>query len=138
MTALVAALDHAVLDSYGADRPHGVEVQILARAVVAVGRPLAERAPAPNVAATLAAAEAYALAPDDAAYEAYFWCATSSYPYGTGEGHYGIGEDCEPGTGCYTGAGTLYHVAREIGFEVVIEALRAELVPWLRELTSST
>jgi hypothetical protein len=140
---LVGTLDRGVLDALGADRPHGVEAQILARAVVSAGRPLAEHAVTPAraarsaVAATLVAAEAYVQAPGDDTYDAYFKFATNSYPYGTGEGHYGIGEECEPGSGCYTGAGTLYFVGREVGFGVVIEALQAELVPWLRGLAGS-
>jgi hypothetical protein len=171
---LVETLDRGVLDALGADRPHGVESQILARAVVAVGRRLVERAAqeaaaragsaesavaarragsaesavvaaaevsavaamraGSAVAATLAAAEAYVRAPGDETYNAYFECATNSYPYGTGEGHYGIDEECEPGSGCFTGAGTLYFAGCQVGFGVVIEALRAELVPWLRRL----
>jgi hypothetical protein len=132
--ALVAALDLAAAAARQADRDHGFAVQALARAVAAAGRPLLKRNPAPTVAATLAAARAYATAPGDETDLAYFECATSSYPYGSGEGHYGIEtQGCQPGSGCTSGAGTLYFAACEAGFDVVICALTAELTPWLRE-----
>jgi hypothetical protein len=130
--ALVGVLDRAVVAAVQGERDHGVEAQVLARAVVAAGRPLMERAPAPAIAATLAAAGAYARSPGDETQSEYFACATSSYPYGSGEGHYGIEDGCEPGSGCISGAGTLLCVGRQVGFEVVVDALTAELVPWLR------
>jgi hypothetical protein len=123
---LLAVIGHA-----RRERCDGIEEQILVRAVVAAGRPLLKQVRVPTIAATLAAAEVYARAPGDATKQAYFKCATSSYPYGSGEGHYGLAESCEPGSGCITGAGTLLCVGRQVGFEVVIEALAAELVPWL-------
>jgi hypothetical protein len=131
--ALVRLLDQAVFDAFMRNEYHGIESQILARAVVAAGRPLLEHWPMPTVAATLAAAEAYTQAPGDQTWDAYARCATSSYPYGSGDGHYGIDEEgCDPGSGCVTGAGTLLCIGREVGFEVVIEALTAELLPLLR------
>ena len=132
VTGLVAVLDQAIFDALLEHRDHGIEEQALVRAVVAVGPALLEQVPVPTIAATLAAAEAYVRAPGDDTKQAYFDCATSSYPYGSGEGHYGIAESCEPGSGCITGAGTLLCVGRQVGFEVVVEALTAELVPWLR------
>jgi hypothetical protein len=129
---LVGVLDRAVVAAIQGERDHGVEAQVLARAVVAAGRPLMERAPAPAIAATLAAAEAYARSPGDETQNEYFACATRSYPYGSGEGHYGIEAGCEPGSGCISGAGTLVCVGRQVGFEVVVDALTAELLPWLR------
>jgi len=130
--SLVRLLDQAVFDAFLHDQYHGIESQLLARAVVPVGRPLLEHVPVPTVAATLAAAQAYTRAPGDETWDAYAKCATSSYPYGSGDGHYGIDDGCEPGNGCITGAGTLLCVARQVGFEVVVEELTAELVPWLR------
>jgi hypothetical protein len=130
--ALVGVLDRAVVRAIQDERDHGIEARVLARAVVAAGRPLMERAPAPTIAATLAAAEVYARSPGDETQSEYFACATSSYPYGSGEGHYGIDDGCEPGSGCISGAGTLHCVGRQIGFEVVVGALMADLVPWLR------
>jgi hypothetical protein len=130
--ALVETLDHAVLDAPQGGLDHGIAAQILARAVAAVGRPLLAHAPAPTIAATIAAAEAYADDPGDETWRAYFACATDSYPYGAGEGHYGIEAGCEPGSGCVTGAGTLVSVAAMVGFDAVVDALAAELTPWLR------
>jgi hypothetical protein len=132
VTEFVRILDRSVYDAFLADRYHGIESQILARAVVAVGRPLWEQKPAATIAATIAAAQAYVQAPDDETWVAYATCATSSYPFGSGDGHYGVEDSCEPGSGCITGAGTLLHVADEVGFDVVIAALITELVPWLR------
>ncbi|HET7015756.1 MAG TPA: hypothetical protein VFI65_17685 [Streptosporangiaceae bacterium] len=132
VVALVRLLDQAVFDAYLRDQYHGIESQILARAVAAVGRPLLGHWPMPTVAATLAAAQAYVRAPGDQTWDAYASCATSSYPYGSGDGHYGLDENCDPGTGCVTGAGTLVCVADQIGAEVVVEVLTAELLPWLR------
>src|SRR6266550_2554427 len=63
--ALVAALDLAAARARRHDRDHGLAVQALARAVAAAGSPLLRRNPAPTVAATLAAARAYASAPGD-------------------------------------------------------------------------
>ena len=87
-----------------------------------------------RISATLGAAEAYARDPGDQTELALFECATDSYPFGPGEGHYGITErdGCEPGSGCRSGAGTLLFAARETGFAVVIQVLTAELAPWLR------
>jgi hypothetical protein len=136
--ALVEALDRAVVRDRRHDRVHGIAAQALARAVAAAGRPLLEQEPIPQIAATLAAAEAYARAPSDETHLVYFERATSSYPYGSGEGHYGVEtQSCEPGTGCRSGAGTLFFAASAVGFDVVIRALAAELAPWLRPSSSS-
>jgi hypothetical protein len=131
---LVVMLDRAVARESG----HGVAAQALARAVAAVGRPLlahrVDGLASGRISATLAAADAYARDPGDTTELDLFGCATDSYPYGPGEGHYGITEreGCEPGSGCPSGAGTLLFAARETGFAVAVQALAAELEPWLR------
>ena len=136
--ALVETLDLAVLAEREDDRQHGPAAQILARAVVAAGGPLLAADPAPPAAviravgATRAAAVAYADAPGDDTELAYFTCATGSYPYGPGDGCLATGDACEPGSGCWSGAGTLACVAATTGFDAVIRALSAELAPWLR------
>lgn len=136
--ALVETLDLAVLAERQADRHHGPAAQLLARAVVAIGGPLLAADPAPPAAviravgATRAAAAAYADAPGDDTELAYFTCATGSYPYGPGDGCLATGDTCEPGSGCWSGAGTLACAGATIGFDAVIEALAAELAPWLR------
>lgn len=81
--ALVELLDRAIL---GASGGHGISEQILARAVAAAGRPLLEHNPASTIAATLAAAEAYAQALGTKP-RACTSPAIASYPYGPGEGH---------------------------------------------------
>src|SRR6185437_17163173 len=134
LRTLVTAIDLAV----AREPEHGLAAQALARAVAAVGRPLLARHPdgpqTPRISATLAAAEAYARDPDDRTERALYQCATDSYPFGPGEGHYGTTErdGCEPGSGCRSGAGTLLFAARETGFAAAIQALTAELAPWLR------
>jgi hypothetical protein len=134
LRTLVTTIDLAV----AREPEHGLAVQALARAVAAVGRPLLARHPdgpqSPRISATLAAAEAYARDPDDRTELALYECATDSYPFGPGEGHYGTTErdGCEPGSGCRSGAGTLLFAARETGFAAAIQALTAELAPWLR------
>jgi hypothetical protein len=139
LRALVTAIDLVV----AREPEHGLAVQALARAVAAVGRPLLARHPdgpqTARISATLAAAEAYARDPGDMTELALYECATDSYPFGPGEGHYGITEPdgCEPGSGCRSGAGTLLFAARGIGFAVTVQALTAELTPWLRSRLSS-
>ena len=134
LRTLVTTIDLAV----ARERGHGLAMQALARAVAAVGRPLLARHPdgpqTPRISATLAAAEAYARDPDDRTELALYECATDSYPFGPGEGHYGTTErdGCEPGSGCRSGAGTLLFAARDTGFAAAIQALTAELGPWLR------
>jgi hypothetical protein len=77
------------------------------------------------VAATIAAAEAYLAHPSEEAYSAYFAAATRSYPYGAGEGCYRVegAEDCGPGSGCRTGAGTLDQIAAVVGAHAVRVAI---------------
>ncbi|NOU26754.1 MAG: hypothetical protein HOO96_02515 [Polyangiaceae bacterium] len=112
-----------------------VRMQVLVRCTVAAGLVLVRYhgwdGPHP-VAITLAAAEAYARLPSEAAHDAYFAAATNSYPYGAGDGCYGMaGAGCAPGSGCRTGAGTLMCVAHEVGEAAVLEAIGRELMPWL-------
>lgn len=134
LRTLVTTIDLAV----AREPEHGLAAQALARAVAAVGRPLLARHPdgpqTPRISATLAAAEAYARDPGDRTELALYECATDSYPFGPGEGHYGTTErdGCEPGSGCRSGAGTLLFAARETGFAAAVQALTAELTPWLR------
>jgi len=139
LRSLVMAIDLAV----AREPEHGLATQALARAVAAVGRPLLVRHPdgpqSLRITATLAAAEAYARDPGDQTELALYDCATDSYPFGPGEGHYGTTErdGCEPGSGCRSGAGTLLFAARETGFAEAVQALTAELTPWLRGGLSS-
>jgi hypothetical protein len=139
LRALVTAIDLAV----AREAEHGLAAQALARAVAAVGRPLLARHPdgpqTTRIGVTLAAAEAYARDPGDQTELALYECATDSYPFGPGEGHYGTTErdGCEPGSGCRSGAGTLLFAARETGFAEAVQALTAGLIPWLRGSTAN-
>ena len=131
---LVEALDLGIV----AGPRHGVAQQALARAVAAIGRPLlAHHGPglvASRVRPTLAAAEAYARDPSEETDLALAVCATASFPYGPGDGCLAIADlgHCDPGSGCFSGAGTLYCEAWHLGFDGVMQALAAELAPWLR------
>ena len=113
-----------------------LQQQILARAIIAAGHKLLEKRPLPNIRATIEAAEAYVLAPTEEHFDLYFTAATASYPFGSGEGCYAVADlgypNCEPGSGCTSGAGSLDSIAAELGDEVVMRALVEELVPWLR------
>jgi len=104
----------------------------LTRAVARAGRLLLAHqgfGPEHPVAATIAAAEAYLAHPSEEAYTAYFAAATGSYPYGAGEGCYRVdgAEDCGPGSGCRTGAGTLDLIAAVVGARAVRDAVRAAI-----------
>ncbi|NMB55396.1 MAG: hypothetical protein GYA15_11900 [Leptolinea sp.] len=121
----------------------GVEAvpwQILTRSIVAAGRALVKKqhfASGHPVVLTLQAAEAYCQTPVPDQFALYFKAATRSYPFGSGEGCYAINEcgfpGCQPGSGCPSGAGSLYSIARVVGSEVVWQAITAELIPWLKE-----
>jgi hypothetical protein len=86
---------------------------------------------------TIKAAEAYLLEPSEALFDHYFMAATASYPFGSGEGCYAVGElgypGCEPGSGCISGAGSLYSMAAELGAIVVMQSIARELIPWLQD-----
>lgn len=119
--------------------PESLQQQILTRSIIAAGYALAEKQGFPNdhpVVRTIQAAEAYCLAPTEDRFDRYFEAATASYPFGSGEGCYVIDElgyaGCEPGSGCVSGAGSLYQVAAELGVEVVRQAIAQELIPWLQ------
>jgi hypothetical protein len=100
----------------------------LTRAVARAGRLLLAHhdfGPEHPVAATIAAAEAYLAHPSEEAYTRYVTAATRSYPYGAGEGCYRVegAENCGPGSGCRTGAGTLDQIAAVVGAQAVREAI---------------
>src|SRR5437762_14214591 len=101
----------------------------LTRAVARAGRLLVAGqgfGPAHPVAATIAAADAYLEHPSEETYMAYVAAATRSYPYGAGDGCYRIdgAENCRPGSGCRSGAGTLDQIAAVVGARAVREAIR--------------
>ena len=114
-------------------------MQILTRSVIAAGKGLVKKRAYPRnhpVVKTLQAAEAYSLLPTKVAFDRYFYAATNSYPFGTGEGCYAVKElgyaGCELGSGCKSGAGTLDQIAYEVGAEEVMQLIAEEVVPWLK------
>jgi hypothetical protein len=114
--------------------------QILTRSIIAAGHELVEKqhfSPDHPVVITLWAAETYCHTPDPVHFALYFKAATASYPFGSGEGCYAIKEcgycGCQPGSGCPSGAGSLYSIASEVGIQVVWQAIATELIPWLQE-----
>lgn len=111
--------------------------QILARAVVALGRTLTEiyaYKAHQAVAHTTQAAETFALEPTEENFAEYYLAATNSYPFGPGDGCYALQETgyagCEPGSGCHSGSGCLY--IREIEEASVMQIIARQLVPWLQ------
>jgi hypothetical protein len=114
--------------------PASVRRQALTRAIAAAGRVLVAHSgfsAGHPVVATVAAADAYVRHLTEETADAYFAAATRSYPYGAGEGCYALrgGDDCEPDSGCRTGAGSLYQVAVAVGASAVIAAIKRELGP---------
>ncbi|MFC0431401.1 hypothetical protein [Kutzneria buriramensis] len=74
------------------------------------------------VARTLAAADAFVAGPSDDTYSEYVRVATNSYPFGAGDGCFKLPgyDSCEPGSGCTTGAGSLWSIASVIGHETTL------------------
>lgn len=114
-------------------------MQILTRSVIAAGRGLVKKRAYPGnhpVVKTLQAAEAYNLLPTEVTFDRYFYAATNSYPFGTGDGCYVVNElgyaGCELGSGCTSGAGTLDQIAYEVGAEEVMRLIAEAVVPWLK------
>jgi hypothetical protein len=111
-------------------------VQALTRMVAAAGRLLLAGLPGPvgeRVSRMVVAAEAFASEPGEDSFLTYFEAATGSYPYGAGEGCLSMdsGAGCGPGTGCRTGAGTLWQIAATVGVGAVLDAVAQAVVPWL-------
>jgi hypothetical protein len=119
--------------------PESLPQQILTRAIVAAGFALAQKRNFPATAPamrTIDAAAQYCLAPTEHYFDCYFEAATASYPFGAGDGCYAIDElgyaSCEPGSGCRSGAGSLYQMALDLSVDAVWQALTLELIPWLQ------
>jgi hypothetical protein len=118
--------------------PESVQVQILTRSVVATGYELVKKQNFPAthpVVKTIKAAEVYILEPSQDLFDNYFMAASDSYPFGSGEGCYAVDElgypGCEPGSGCMSGAGSLYNMAGVLGPAIVMQSIARELIPWL-------
>ncbi|MEZ4383612.1 MAG: hypothetical protein R3A79_19935 [Nannocystaceae bacterium] len=88
-----------------------------------------------RAAATLAAAERFVAAPSESTRAAYTRAATSSYPFGPGDGCFAVpelGDHGTPGAGCAGGVGCVAYLAPEDAATRLVLALRRELGPWLR------
>lgn len=120
--------------------PASLPALTLARAVAALGPLLIEQlglAEGHPVRRTLAACLAFIAAPNEPTWQSYFDAATSSYPFGSGDGCYCLlpsERHGERGGGCISGAGTLMSVAHEVGMEAAVAELRRVLLPWLDTL----
>ena len=126
---LISWLDIECLVEPPVSLPH----QILARAVVAIGYRLINKLGLPTIKATTEAAEIFALEPTIGNFNAYQSAATNSYPFGSGDGCYAIPEtgypECEPGSGCRSGSGSLGLSGLEESF--VMQCVSSDLLPWL-------
>ena len=73
--------------------------------------------PGTPVERTLSAASAYLQEPGEQSWSDFVKTSTSSYPFGPGDGCFGIEElghgSCGPGSGCRSGIGFLYFVSRD-------------------------
>jgi hypothetical protein len=111
---------------YAADRE--AAQALYAPLLVAVSPLLPDK---PHIARTVAAAGQYASAPSEEHWAELFRAATSSYPFGPGEGCYCIDElgvqGCGPGSGCRSGAGSFASIAESYGYDAVATALLTTL-----------
>lgn len=107
---------------------------MLARAVAAEGLTLPEGLTQENIQRTIHAAVRFAHAPSEENRAQLFEAATASYPFGPGEGCYAVAEtgypDCEPGSGCRSGAGCLW--MGELEAAAIMAAISRGLLPWLK------
>lgn len=84
--------------------------------------------------ATLQAAERFVAAPSESTRAAYTRAATSSYPFGPGDGCFAVpelGDHGTPGAGCAGGVGCVAYLAPATAATQLVLALRRALGPWL-------
>lgn len=84
--------------------------------------------------ATLRAAERFVAAPSESTRAAYLRAATSSYPFGPGDGCFAVpelGDHGTPGAGCAGGVGCIAYLAPPAAATQLVLAMRRELGPWL-------
>ena len=84
----------------------------------------------PDLQQTLEAGRVYLAEPSEAAWGDFYRAATTSYPFGPGEGCFSVpalGTGCGPGAGCRSGAGGFVDMAYGLGYPAVRDALRREL-----------
>ena len=116
------------LDLQMAAEPEGLGREMLVWAFVAAGPLVPSMA---TVDRTLEAAHSFVVEPTNTHYGALMEAATNSYPFGPGDGCYGVSNlgyaGCEPGSGCRSGAGCLVSLAEVIGYDRTTEAVRGAL-----------
>ncbi len=140
LLSLVRLLD-LTWRSASASRDHATRRfvdEFVARAIVA-GAPLFTTAyprARERVATTRRAAERFLSAPNEMTRAAYFRAATSSYPFGPGDGCFAVpelGQHGTPGAGCAGGVGTIAYLVPVEDTARLLRALRLALRPWLAE-----
>ena len=103
----------------------------IVRMTLALGEVVAVK-PGSPVERTLSAAAAYLVEPGEQSWSEFVKTSTNSYPFGPGDGCFGIEElghgSCGPGSGCRSGIGFLYFVSRDRAR--VRECLRAVWREW--------
>lgn len=115
--------------------------QILARAVIAIGYKVFSEGKMPETCIqTIKSGENYALDPTETNWVAFTSSATMSYPFGPGDGCFSIERfektnnlSCKPGSGCSSGAGSLASTSNGLNEIEIMQAIAAELVPWIRD-----
>ena len=120
----------------------GTPKQLITRAIIAMGYHMLDNSKlhdevVRNVLKTIKAASEFVIYPSESTYAEYFRSATSSYPYGTGDGCYSVTtlrkegmKLCEVGTGCRSGAGSL--MSNGLDNNKLFEAIAIELIPWIK------
>ncbi len=111
--------------------------QIFVRMTHDIGCAMAAKRGMPDdsrFAETLRAARRYLAEPTPQRHADYVAAATASYPYGAGDGCYGVldagsrsGAPCGPGSGCASGSGTLEMLADAIGADAALHIVRGVL-----------
>lgn len=110
---------------------------LLAQVIIVLGNELDKiKKVSPQLLATVNAAKNYIQDPNDATHLTYFEAATASYPFGPGEGCYQVEElgysNCEWGSGCPSGAGTLYQISLQLGEEMTVKLIKDSLSQWFQ------
>ena len=69
------------------------------------------------------------------AFGAFAAAVTDSYPFGPGDGCFGMAKTgyagCELGSGCRSGSGSIAYVAEQVRYELVTRRVREEVEAWL-------
>jgi len=132
LLALVRCLDLAIEDAVRADdaEVEALVCAMLAHAAVALAPLMIPAGQAhPPIERTARAAAGYLASPGEDRWDAFVAAATSSYPFGPGDGCLAVAElggHGAPGAGDH-GAGFVWIAAAQIGADRARDALRAEL-----------